>query len=1168
MNYFGKWNWKFAMGALLLLPGISWAQQPQITDGDELSKIIPPNPQVAALGTYGSFNNDLAVGQVNISVPLASVQSYSLGLAIGLSYNHTGIKVTDVPGTTGASWNLTGLGSISRTVVGLPDEWSGGFESTSSQNMIANRPNSPTWTPMTFADLWYNAVTIGNVDLEPDLYSYNFNGKSGKFFYNAVSGKFVTMPYAPIQIARTGTSVTAFEIVDENGYKFVFDKTGTATTEAVTHTTEWYLTFAYAPDGKEEYNINYTEDPGNIQTSVSEVMNYLMPGSYIGCGGGNFSGVMISQNGAVTATETTYDGKLPSGITTPTESVSFTYGTRSDGRARLDAVEHSSKINNETRTQYLYYSAFSGNGKSRLDSVASWAGGQRFSAYSFGYDNTKPLPPTGSKGQDHWGFNNGKVFNTSLVPKVWYGTQYIGVADREPFFADTKAGVLTSITYPTGGSSAFTYELNDYSLILQTEQVNEPIFSNKNLFLKRDSIDNVNPASTGTTTATFYIDAPQVIHWTSYRDACNGDGRDCSNEACTASIMISGAGISGTGTMSLNGVAKESESGDLYINQACTLTVTIFTEQTLDYGRVSIDYSESTGTKKIAQAGGLRIAKITNNDGLGHTSVRKFSYPDASDEDRSSGVLLQRPYYINLSQSKSACPPGGLGNCNATANNLRLTSNSNRLLFFNGGTVVSYKRVMEQIGENGEGGYIDHRFSYVPDGVSGSYPYASPSLRFWKRGLPVQTLYTTAGHHVVREELRSYEAPTHVNYTSIIGVKLGIAVSCGAVSFGNEIAIMPYEYRSEWHYPKTVVTREYLTGSIDPLETTETYYYDNPAHCNATRVVRSMSDGREQITRMKYPQDYTLGTTGSDPATATLISMVQKNMISPVVETTSGTIQSGTESIHSASVQTFKEFATGKIYPWKQFRLETAAPVALPSGGFSSISSNTFQLNSQVKPQIEFTQYTPVGSPLSAVREHGAPGAYIWNYNHTMLAAYAQNAVNGQIAYTGFESGDGGNWLFNPFGLDHNGGVTGNTAYDLSRGSFDKLSFESAPGIPATGDYLITYWKKNGRVTVNGANPSFTGETANGWTYCEHLLTSTINASIAGDAIIDDLRAYPANARMKTFTYKPLFGVSATCDENSKINFYEYDALGRLVLVKDQNGNILSKNQYGIQTGE
>lgn len=54
----------------------------------------------------------------------------------------------------------------------------------------------------------------------------------------------------------------------------------------------------------------------------------------------------------------------------------------------------------------------------------------------------------------------------------------------------------------------------------------------------------------------------------------------------------------------------------------------------------------------------------------------------------------------------------------------------------------------------------------------------------------------------------------------------------------------------------------------------------------------------------------------------------------------------------------------------------------------------------------------------------------------------------------------------------------------------------------------------------------------------------------------------PANTLTTTYTYRPLVGVSSITDPKGNTVYYEYDSFNRLKQVKDQDGKILSANEY------
>lgn len=69
-------------------------------------------------------------------------------------------------------------------------------------------------------------------------------------------------------------------------------------------------------------------------------------------------------------------------------------------------------------------------------------------------------------------------------------------------------------------------------------------------------------------------------------------------------------------------------------------------------------------------------------------------------------------------------------------------------------------------------------------------------------------------------------------------------------------------------------------------------------------------------------------------------------------------------------------------------------------------------------------------------------------------------------------------------------------------------------------------------------------------------------SSVDGSGDIDELRCYPANAQMETYTYSPLIGMTSHCDVGNRVTYYSYDVLGRLSFARDQDGNIVKTYQY------
>jgi YD repeat-containing protein len=64
---------------------------------------------------------------------------------------------------------------------------------------------------------------------------------------------------------------------------------------------------------------------------------------------------------------------------------------------------------------------------------------------------------------------------------------------------------------------------------------------------------------------------------------------------------------------------------------------------------------------------------------------------------------------------------------------------------------------------------------------------------------------------------------------------------------------------------------------------------------------------------------------------------------------------------------------------------------------------------------------------------------------------------------------------------------------------------------------------------------------------------------------IQQLRTAFPQAMISGYAYLPGIGISTISDANNQISTYEYDNLGRLLRIKDANGNLIRTNEYQYQ---
>src|SRR5690349_13255838 len=80
--------------------------------------IIPKSPEAASLGRYGEVPVGEYTGAANISIPLHTVKGGKLEFPINLTYNSTGIRVTQEATWVGLGWDLSAVGGITYEPVG------------------------------------------------------------------------------------------------------------------------------------------------------------------------------------------------------------------------------------------------------------------------------------------------------------------------------------------------------------------------------------------------------------------------------------------------------------------------------------------------------------------------------------------------------------------------------------------------------------------------------------------------------------------------------------------------------------------------------------------------------------------------------------------------------------------------------------------------------------------------------------------------------------------------------------------------------------------------------------------------------------------------------------------------------------------------------------------
>ncbi len=427
--------------------------------------VIPPSPNSSALLEYANIPVNYYTGTPEIDVPLYTLKGRHLELPISLSYHASGIKVDDIPSWVGTGWTLNAGGVITREVLGLPDEDEDGY---CGPNLRGERTNDPVTVE------YLSEILYENWDSEPDIFYFNFLGRTGRFVINA-EGNPIMLPYQSLSIEPAigpNSSNDYWTITDEKGVKYVFGSTISSKeyTDSQQHLTghwacvqpelksfisSWYLdrieylgdviSFTYATGSNHTFRIN-----SDLKVNYSE--------------GGAICAVYTCHQDY--SDITIRNQKFLHKISSEFGEVELFESSRLDysNLRKLDRIEVKNINNVMVKNIAFQYGYFSPSCTSadckrlKLNEVRDITNNSNTLIRGFDYYEDQNLPPRNSYKIDHWGYYNNNPVN-DLIPSV--SGIYSG-AIREPSLDKSKANSLKKIINPAGGYQEIIYELHDF----------------------------------------------------------------------------------------------------------------------------------------------------------------------------------------------------------------------------------------------------------------------------------------------------------------------------------------------------------------------------------------------------------------------------------------------------------------------------------------------------------------------------------------------------------------------------------------------------------------------------------------------------------------------------------------------------------------------------------
>lgn len=1092
-------------GILFFLVAMCFSSTVQAQTADpanyaKLMQVLPPSPDANALGKYGGMNLTLSSGALNLNIPVCTYTSTVMQLPISLNYNSTNIRVDEVASRVGMSWALNAGGVITRTVYGIPDE--------KKPRGIA--PADIHARTLELGNFLNNIAIPGGIsegfwDGQPDVFMFNFNGYSGKFILDNTLSNAIFLSNTGIKIDShfsDGNTDWTFRITTPDGVQYYFggsaatetswsraQGTGISKSYSTAEATAYYLTRIVHPSND---IISFTYAPAGVSyfASTEETMLARDNRQYpTNCSGADRTDPGISQLNPKTKNELYISGwKIDEINSTGGEKIKFNYVSRLDIEDQLlssiDVYQPGASAKLKTYLfayQYAYSNSTQYDNSYVLDNsyryrpfltsiTESSADGSLTKQHSFSYNDINALPPRLSFAKDHYGFFNGKA-NATLVPRppdlYWQGLLPAANANREVDTNYCLKGLLTKVTYPTGGEDNIVYEPNSiYGKVVippPTTTISMSASGSGRSFGTPD-VRTFTPGYAQTfiiNASCYYYGLPENENPDPVRDK--------------AVLTVS------KGSTQLLNITISRNSGytspPISFNAGETYTVSLQCSGSGMTAGATFPYLDGAGTEvyKNIVVGGNRVQKITTTDPVsGKSSVKRYYYGPLSSLTQSSGVLIYHPKYDKVYPVYKPCKApeteGNLVYCEFLEfDYVSMYSNTQSNLYGYGASPITYRSVTESFGENFENGGIEHSFDVSPD-VQGenvlgndilsapftSYAYRNGSEVYQhvfanKNGtfVPVKKIFTS----YIEDPRVDQAFPAYIvnkKYTPQCTFTYLDDITVNAYD------LVVYNHLRKWYYANNVITWTYdQSGSQYTADTVFTEY-GNPSHAQPTKITTTLSAGKRQIINNAYPGDITL----SGSAENARVALVNANIISPILRQQ---VVNNNITAFTANVE-YGIFPNGLVLPQRNI-LQTA--------------------NYPAETRIEFFSYTSNGKITEQARKDDAHEVYLWGYNNQYPVAKIT-------------------------GSDYNTVIT----------SVNQSVLQN----PASDDQL--------RAELNA-----------------------LRSRLAG-----------TKALVTTYTYAPLVGITSETDPSGKTTYYEYDGLGRLKLIRDQNNNILKKFDYKYRT--
>lgn len=1096
--------------------------------GQEQTLITPPSPEAAAMMRSINIPVSHYTGTASINIPLYTISAGGVQVPVTLGYQASGIKVKDMETWVGLGWRLSTGGRISRMVRGAQADEEG-YSRVSGTPDGEQANNLSSWNTDKIDER-----NDAEFDSEPDLFFFEIPGKSGQFVAD-YNGNVHLIPYQGIQVKwnRTPYSST-FTVTDESGNRYYFNEVETTASENLDDRedvkdwiTSWNLS-RIVTNQNDTIRYYYTSNAPIVDVTTSHTII-------------NSANWELGTGWSIETVEEKTNSRRVTNYPRYLQRIEWNGG-------KLEFITEENTDNKPPRltevklyagdrylkSTVLSYGTFD-NGSTKLSSIDEKNGETTEHVCHFEYNTAYHLPSRYSLDYDHWGYFNGTGSSQGeYIPTYEIHGHVVEGADRSPKFPQTAADMLTDIVYKGGGRKKFEYEANVAA---------GGYFGEKAIIGGGVRIKRIIEALDGKENATEY----RYVKSTG----------ESSGEIFKGTILYTSTDFKEQTVGRPVGYAVYENSQNL-----------IF-----DFNGIPVVYSE---VKEIKPNGSYTINRYTSfSDGqqdsaavlyfpnsYGPGAPKTFDFGDGVLFPKSSrmwrrGLLLEQQHYTSddvlvYSQSnryKLTAPAKSkvLGYVGLTSNyGSMVRPETHHVLgvyewlsqpVYLDSTIVSkgpynlpsstavaydttYMTSKTSVQRDAEDNLFTSEMSY-PFDYGAQSGFATPMQsaltimqRRNMRAVPIETISYKNGK-ITGAELTLFRMSDLPDSTVWVDRKLALKLSkpISPSDFTKSSIDASGHFTYDSRYEETMIFDKYdnwgnPTSTHAPYGNYQAVIYGYDHSLPIAQVENAQGGGAsDYITSQAYSFNGNASgivhtfTSNMDQTLRLEIDMSADSLVTVETDCTiSLVVHNATTSQSTTYMPEFRSSGSAR-----NFSLYFDIPV--------SVGNYSLTLNVQM-PQIS------------------------WNLNgrYEVFTLHDNALREKEVFHTSFEE--------NQEGIEWSSAKTGERVLNGTY-SIDLRNF-----IP--GSYLLSYWES----VDNGAS----------WQRVQQTLevneASTSYELSAAGKLIDEVRIHPRDAVMTTYTHLPGIGLSSQSDPNGHTTYYEYDALGRLSTIRDNERRLLKSYRY------